>query len=389
MQKITNSLYSLINVIHIVPTITQEADGVADVVRNLCECMNNTTIGSCRLVTLDRTGSADFPNYVKAFPLSWGPPRLGRSLKMKYWINNETQIGKINIIHSHGLWMMPNVYASKRMASGTYLIASPHGMLSSWSLKRNFILKFFFWWLFQLSALKLTACIHATSEMEYQDIRKLGFKQPVCIIPCGVNMPAFIQNKAGPQRQLLFLSRMHPKKGVNILLEAWSEVEEIFPGWDLILVGPDNDGYLEEMKMLASKLRIKRAYFKGALFGKSKLQAYRDASLYVLPTHSENFGITVAEALAAGTPAIVTNGAPWAGLKTEGAGWSIEIGVAPLVFCLKDALSRSPEELNSMGKIGYEWMKRDFSWEEISSQFLITYEWIINGGEAPSWVKTV
>ena len=132
---------------------------------------------------------------------------------------------------------------------------------------------------------------------------------------------------------------------------------------------------------------LKRVVFRGPLFGEEKLQAYREADLYVLPTHSENFGITVAEALAAGTPTIVTHGAPWAGLAEHGAGWWIDVGVEPLVACLEKALSTSPQCLGEMGKAGHEWMKRDFSWERISAQFLVTYRWMLTGGEPPPWVR--
>ena len=171
-----------------------------------------------------------------------------------------------------------------------------------------------------------------------------------------------------------------------MLLHAWRAVEQRFPDWDLVVAGPDSSGYLAEMQALAEKLQLKRVVFRGPLFGDEKFQAYRDASLYVLPTHSENFGITVAEALAAGTPAIVTQGAPWAGLADRGAGWWIDIGVDPLINCFEHALSVSPKRLMEMGKVGYEWMDHDFSWERISAQFLVTYRWLLDGGAPPPWV---
>ena len=112
------------------------------------------------------------------------------------------------------------------------------------------------------------------------------------------------------RRQLFFLGRIHPIKGINNLLRAWQVVEHRFPDWDLLIVGPDNAGYMDEMQALAAHLRLERVAFGGPLYGEEKLRAYQAASLFVLPTHSENFGMTVAEALAAGTPAIVTQGAP-------------------------------------------------------------------------------
>src|SRR5207249_704153 len=112
-------------------------------------------------------------------------------------------------------------------------------------------------------------------------------------------------------------------------------------------------------------------------YGVEKSRAYREASLFVLPTHSENFGMTVAEALAAGTPAIVTHGAPWAGLAQYDAGWWIENGVDSLISCLEKALEVPPERLSQMGRAGHDWMKRDFNWQQIGAQFLATYRWIL------------
>lgn len=373
--------------IHVVPSVSQEADGVADVVRNLSESM--TASGAdVRLAALDWAPMSVHPSYLKSFPLGWGPRSVGRSPLMRRWLQAEVKSGAVDIIHNHGLWMMPNIYAGNAcLKSNCRLMVSPHGAMSPWALGINALKKDIFWRLLQEPALQTATCFHATAESEYLDIRRLGFKQPVCIIPCGVNMQPLEQKQDAGPRQLLFLGRIHPIKGVDILLHAWQAVEHKFPDWDLVVAGPDNGGYLAEMQSLANKLQLKRVVFRGPLFGDEKLQAYRDASLYVLPTHSENFGITVAEALAAGTPAIVTHGAPWTGLAEHGAGWWIEVGVEPLIACLEQALSTSPQILQNMGLAGYEWMKRDFSWERISAQFLVTYRWLLDGGEPPPWVK--
>lgn len=152
------------------------------------------------------------------------------------------------------------------------------------------------------------------------------------------------------------------------------------------IVGPDNGGYLAEIQRLANKLQLERIEFSGALRGGQKWQAYQEADLFVLPTYSENFGMAVAEALAARTPAIVTRGAPWAGLEQQGAGWWIDIGVDPLVACLEDALGRSTENLNDMGQRGRSWMENEFSWLHAGYKMAETYRWILNGGNKPEWV---
>jgi glycosyltransferase involved in cell wall biosynthesis len=108
--------------------------------------------------------------------------------------------------------------------------------------------------------------------------------------------------------------------------------------------------------------------------------------LFVLPSYSENFGISAAEALAAGTPAIVTKGAPWDGLEVHGAGWWIDRGIDPLVACLEQALSRSTDSLGEMGLRGRAWMEAEYSWAQVGRQMAETYRWMLHGGNKPTWV---
>jgi glycosyltransferase involved in cell wall biosynthesis len=124
----------------------------------------------------------------------------------------------------------------------------------------------------------------------------------------------------------------------------------------------------------------------GAVRGKAKWDTYRNADLFVLPTYSENFGMTVAEALASGVPAIVSKGAPWKKLEERKAGWWIDIGIDPLVSCLEDALAQVPDALNEMGQRGRNWMKEEFSWDRLGQQMDETYRWILDGSLKPEWV---
>jgi glycosyltransferase involved in cell wall biosynthesis len=116
------------------------------------------------------------------------------------------------------------------------------------------------------------------------------------------------------------------------------------------------------------------------------MQAYRTASLFVLPTHSENFGVAVAEALAAGCPVITTRGAPWSDLAEKRAGWWIPVGVDPLRRALEEAMSKHPIDLAEMGARGRAWMERDFSWRQITEQMIESYRWIREGGARPQWI---
>lgn len=372
--------------VHIVPTIIEQASGGNYAAIRLCEAL--TSEGEeLTLASLDWGPMEAPPSFSKTFPLSLGPRRLGPSATMRRWLTTQGVDRAVDLFHNHSLWMMPNVYpgiVAKRYSIP--LVVAPHGTLSAWAMQSGSAIKKVFWPLVQRPALAAVTCFHATAVSEYEDIRRLGFLQPVAVLPNGVDIPASAPKEPDDTRTLLFLGRIHPVKGLDLLLPAWRAVQERFPEWRLRIIGPDNGRYLARMQRLATELRLARIEFTGPLFGPQKAQAYRQADLFVLPTYSENFGIAVAEALAAGVPAIVTKGAPWSGLVTNDCGWWIDIGVDALVACLELALSQPPRELAAMGLRGREWMAADFSWGQIGRKMVATYDWIGKGGSKPDWV---
>ncbi len=373
--------------IHTVPAISEEATGPSYSVVRLCESLIAEG-QEVTLAVLDWTPMASPPRFVKAFPLGIGPRRLGRSPEMRAWLTEQASLRSVEIIHNHSLWMMPNVYPGVvARKHNVPLVISPRGTLSEWAKQSGSVVKHLFWPLVQKPALAATVCFHATAEPEYENIRRMGFRQPVAIIPNGIDIPPVASKQAGISRTLLFLGRVHPSKGLDMLLPAWQSVQDKFPDWRLVIAGPDNCGYLGEMQQLTAQLRLKRVEFVGALKGAQKWEAYRKADLFVLPTYSENFGMTVAEALASGVPAIVTKGAPWRDLEQRRAGWWIDIGLDPLVTCLNHALTQSPDALVEMGQRGRVWMQTEFSWEQVGAMMGETYRWMLSGGNQPDWVR--
>ena len=377
-----------IKIVHVVPSISNEASGPYYSVVSLCRSLGDCGV-STTLATLEGSNGSSKSSLVKSFPISGYPARLGRSSQMRDWLKSEARNSRLDIMHNHSLWMMPNVYsclAVKR--TDIPLVVSPRGTLSERAMRNGSKVKKVFWPLIQRPALNQVTSFHATAMSEYEDIRRMGFKQPVAIIPNGIDIPDVTKPLRGNMRTLLFLGRIHPIKGLDSLLPAWKDVQQLFPDWQLRIVGPDNGGYLNEIKQLAATLRLQRIEFTGPLTGQDKTQAYRDADLFVLPTYSENFGMTVAESLAAGTPAIVTSGAPWGGLDANNAGWWIDVGKEALVTCLQSAMSKSREELDQMGGKGRKWMEDSFSWEHIAWNMKQTYGWLLNQNIKPECVMT-
>ncbi|MDH3742696.1 MAG: glycosyltransferase [Hyphomicrobiales bacterium] len=373
--------------IHVVPTIDQEASGPSYSVTRLCEALGAAG-HRAELAVLDTLPTGAQPSFVHAFPYGAGPRRLGRSPRMQSWLRQQARAGAASLIHNHSLWMMPNVYPAAAI-SGTdcKLIVSPRGTLSDHALARSAVLKKLFWRLVQGPAVARAQAFHATSQAEYLDIRKMGFRQPVAILPNGVDVPEAGSGSSNTTRRLLFLGRLHPIKGLTHLLQAWRSLAAEHGDWELVIAGPDNDGHQAELEQMAAELDLERCRFIGPAYGADKLRAYREADLYVLPTLSENFGMTVAEALAAGTPVITTRNAPWQGLVANDAGWWIDDGVDALIAGLGQAMKTSPGELSSKGERGRRWMMRDFSWDAIAQDMANFYDWVLNGGDKPDYVE--
>ncbi len=231
--------------------------------------------------------------------------------------------------------------------------------------------------------------IHATSEVEYGEIRASGFKATVAIIPNGIDLPDLpVSRPTASQRTLLFLSRIHPIKGSDRLLHAWQQLQHKHPDWRLRVVGRGEPSHERALRKLAHSLQLERVDFSGPLYGAEKSKAYFEADVFVLPTHSENFGMVVAEALAHGCPVVVSKEAPWAGVQKERCGWWIEHDVNTLTGGLDAALSESSEALREKGAKGRTWMERDFSWLSVAERMAASYRLIHHGGEPPLCVRT-
>jgi glycosyltransferase involved in cell wall biosynthesis len=383
----------MVSSIHIVPAISEEASGPSYSVTRLCRELISLE-HAVMLAALDWGPLTAAPDYLKTFPLGIGPKRLGRSPAMYRWLRKQCISGQIQVMHNHGMWQMNSIYpAWAARHTSVKLIFSPRGSFSTWAMQNGSKAKSLFWYLMQKSTLKKALCFHATAEAEYQDIRRLDFRQPVAIIPNGIDLLEKTFSKPSGKRNLLFLGRIHKVKGLDLLLPAWKSLQEKFSDWTLKIAGSDDgyhgsSGYLDRLRTQAFELGAQRVSFVGPLYGEDKFKAFHDADLYVLPSYTENFAVTVAEALSMSTPAIVSKGAPWSGLEDNRAGWWIDIGVEPLAQCLAEAMACSPEQLADMGQRGREWMQRDFSWQGIGVKMAETYRWLCDQSlPVPAWIK--
>lgn len=300
----------------------------------------------------------------------------------------------IDLIHSHGLWRMPNIYAARAARHRRIpIVVSPRGMLSKPALRFSRRSKALFWHLAQKSALEGTECFHATSDAECEDIRKFGIRSPVTVIPNGVDLPdddglrrSTWPRSRGAQRTLLFLGRIHPKKGVDGLVAAWSKVEAEFAGWRLRIVGPGEPAHLQSVRDAIRQLAAQRVSVEGAVYGEQKWRTISEADLFILPSHNENFGIAVAESLACGRPVITTKATPWREVETRRCGWWIDGRQASIEAALRIALSAPVEILDEMGARGAAWVKHAFTWDSVGEKLAQVYLWLCLGAPKPDSV---
>ena len=290
------------------------------------------------------------------------------------------------ILHGHGLWRISNLYP---LFLGrdvpARVIFSPRGMLSPWSMRYKALLKQPFWRLLQEPALRRCHCLHATAAVEFEDIRSAGLRGPVAIIPNGVDIPHLSRDTPRAKR-VVFLSRIDPKKGLDLLLPAWTAIAKDFSDWELVIAGPLKDTYANSIQTLARKMATPRVIFAGEVLGEAKRALLSSASLFVLPSYSENFGIAVAEALAHGLPVITTTATPWTELDHRNCGWCIPPRENELREALRAALTLPLPLLHDMGAKGREWMQRSFAWETVATMMLYTYEWLLHNSARPDCV---
>jgi glycosyltransferase involved in cell wall biosynthesis len=312
-------------------------------------------------------------------PLGWSPTYSGNVLA-----------SEADVLHSHGLWQHPSwVSLGWKKQYNRPHICSVRGMLEPWAWQHHAWKKRPIWWLMERRNLQSASLLHATSEQEAQSIRDRGLTAPIAVIPNGVLKAGEFESRtskpASDQRTALFLGRLHPSKGLPLLLQAWAKVRPM--NWILNIAGPDEGGHRRGLERLVTLLGLDNLVrFSGPLTDSCKVQAFDEAELFILPTHSENFGIAVAEALARGLPVITTHGAPWELLETESCGWWVPVSDLAIATALEDATRRPPEELIAMGERGRMVVEKRFRWDRIAGEFINCYQWVSGQGQKPECV---
>lgn len=324
------------------------------------------------------------------------PSRLGVSPDLRKQLARDDSP---DIYHLHGAWLRAMHYGAEeaRHRQVPYLVElmgmyEPYGLRTKWLRKR--IAR---WW-FQDALLQRANCLHVNSLREGENLRRLGFTAPLAVIPVGVDTKVIADRQATgspdagwPQLNnrpfILFLSRIHPKKGVEVLLEAWKRVASRQPDFLLVMAGTGTPDYVARCKTMAARLGIDSSVlWMDHITDDEKWWAYAKAEAYVLPSFSENFGNSVAEALACGTPVLTTVDTPWDIIEDSGCGWIARPEPDSLAEGLERILSSNEAERRAMGNAGRQLVGQRFSLDAVLIQLEEVYRWLTQKGPLPACV---
>jgi poly(glycerol-phosphate) alpha-glucosyltransferase len=386
------------------PWLGRRGGGVAVAVRSLARSLRAAGVGvSLHALAEEGDGGAEGASPGGDDPpvrlhRRLGPEALGFAPRMRHALSAEGP----DLVHVHGLWTYPSRASltwSRRSARP--VVISPHGMLDPWALARSRWKKRVAGFLYETAHLRRGACLHALCRAEAEALRSYGLGNPIAVIPNGVDLPEampevrpdWCMDGMEGRRALLFLGRLHPKKGLVQLLQAWAAVTRGAPGrgeadaWCLVIAGWDQGGHLGELQGLARDLGIAAGVrFAGPQFGPAKRATLAHADAFVLPSLSEGLPMAVLEAWSYGLPVIMT---PQCNLPEgfeHGAAVRAEPDPRGLAASIHGLLRMPEGERRGMGDRGRRLVERRFSWPRIGREMRRVYEWVLGDAPMPACV---
>jgi glycosyltransferase involved in cell wall biosynthesis len=297
----------------------------------------------------------------RARPDSFSPALVGQMPGMSRWAD---------VVHVTAVYSFPVIPAllAARLA-GKPVVWSPRGSLQRWTGSTSVLLKDA-WDSMCRAIVTRSTVLHVTSDEEAAESIGRYPKLRAAIIPNGVQVPERLDPKpADGTLRLVFLGRLHPKKGIENLLEATAKLGDL--RWSLAIAGKGDPAYTESLRAKIAALRLtNRVTMLGEVIGEAKQAAFENADLAVFPSHTENFGLVVAEALAHGVPVIASRATPWSEVESRRCGLWVENDPGTL----RGAIVRASQmPMREMGARGRAWMLAEYSWDRAASEMVALY----------------
>ena len=378
----------------LVSSVSREAGGMFQSVRGLAKAVTCASASARVFGISDNQTAADLQDWQPLSVQTFRPQFLAWSYSNQ--LVPALLGADLDILSTHGLWKYCSV-ASRRWHQRTRrpYIVHPEGMLESWALRNAGLKKRFAALLYENRHLRGARCLRALCEAEAQSIRAYGMRNPICVIPNGVDLPDLSDTPtlqshgfAGGRKILLYLGRLHPKKNLANLIHAWKQILNSHPSarasWLLAIAGWSQGGYEAQLRELTTDLGLLTCViFLGARFGTDKNECYRTCAAFIMPSLSEGLPMTVLEAWAYAKPVLMT---PECNLS-EGfaAGAALQIGTSPeeIAAGLKQVIEMSDDDRRAMGNRGRDLVTTKFSWSRIGEQMRLVYEWALGAGPTP------
>lgn len=380
-------------------SISRAAGGFFNSVRRLSVSLQGLPDTEVRVFSLpDAHSAADLSAWAPLRP-ELHPFRGPVGFRYSPALARAVAAAKCDLVHTHGIWLHISAVALREhRRRGIPHIISPRGMLDPWAVRQSRWKKLLAGWWFEQAHLSEARCLHALAPSELAAIRAYGLNNPIALIPNGIDLPGPVTDPPPWQtgfgtneRVLLFLARLHPKKGVAEMLRAWAAVRRHSPNlaasWRLAVAGWDDGGHEAGMKRLSAELGLNgQVAFLGPLFDERKAAALAHCAGFILPSFSEGLPMGVLEAWAHGKPVLMT---PQCNLPegfAAGAALEMTPSVESIATALRAFFSMSPAALGEMGEKGGRLVAERFTWPKIAREMRAVYQWVLGGGPGPACV---
>lgn len=373
-------------VLHVVPSVAARYGGPSEVALRSVVSLREAGIEAL-LATTDADGAGRLPvptgeevDYEGArcifFP-RWRGESLKASPALARWLRGH--VNRFDVLHVHSVFSHPSLaagHAARR--EGVPYVVRPLGQLDAWSLSQHAWRKRAFLALGGRDLVERAAALHWTDESERSRAPLFAGERPSFVAPLGVDERLFEAREEGERAQaVMFLSRLHPKKNVEALIDSFASLGEEADGWRLVVAGDGEEAYVASLRSRAAATG-RPVDFVGWLTGEQKACSLASASLFVLPSKQENFGIVVAEAMAAGTPVVVSEAVALASAVARGeAGWVIPPGRGGLADALAEAI-HSPAERRRRGARARKLAAERFRWRAVARGLVAEYDRLIS-----------
>lgn len=375
-------------ILHVIPAVAKRYGGPSTAIFPMCRALKDARC-EVRLCTTDADGDKRLPVETNSFIDYEGVPTIffsstagefKYSRGMAQWLDEH--VADFDVVHIHAVFNHSSIAAARACRkSGVPYIVRPLGTLDPWSMRQNPLKKKMFWSSFGKRMLAGAAALHYTAEGEKRAVEESLNVNHGVVVPLGVEIPSPFAHHSSlithhpDSPYILFLSRLHKKKGLEVLIEAFASLirDEQFQGWKLLIAGDGEQSYVRSLKALAQSYGAQSAVaFLGWLDGKEKSQALSSASLFVLPSSQENFGVSVVEAMAAGVPVLVS---PQVNLADEiekaRAGWIVPVNLESLRTALMEAMKSQSERLCRAA--GARSLAQRYRWQTVGHEMFCLY----------------